>query len=114
MHASEAGRRSNISEAHGLAELGLEKIDGSFQSPSRKFAYFRSLGRGHAVGRGEKLCDDGDADAVRIKLSKRATGSVGFKQRARQCIDRYILAWNIVRAKHRHWMADHVAGAFGD
>src|ERR1700685_4034332 len=114
MHAREAGRRSDIGEAHGLAQRGIEIIDRSFQPPSRKFAYLWSIGRGQAVCRGEKPCDDGDADAVRIELSERATDSVGFKQRARQRIDRYILSWNAGRAQHRLWMACHVAGALGD
>ena len=112
MHAREAGRGGNSGEGHALADLGLEIIDRSLQSPSRECAHLRSLG--HAIRRGEKPCNDGDADAVRIELSERATDSVGIKQCARHRVDRHIPAGNAAQAEHRRCSAGHVAGAFGD
>jgi hypothetical protein len=113
MHAGESGRRSDIGEAHGLVELGLDILEGTFQPPSRKFAHFRPLGRGCAVGCGQKPRDDGDADAIRVDLSERAAYPVAFEQRAPQRIDHQVLAGNALRANHRRLPARHVARAFG-
>src|SRR6266436_4583306 len=114
MHARETGRRGDIGKTYGLAEAGLDIVEGSLQPPWRKFASPRSLGSAHAAGRGQQPCDDGHADAVRVGLSERASNSVGFKQSAPQRIDRYIFAWNGPRAKHRRLAARHVVGALGD
>ena len=49
MHAREAGRRSNIGEAYGFGEMGLDIFDGSFQLPSRKLIHRRPPRRANSA-----------------------------------------------------------------
>ena len=49
MHAREAGRRSNIAETYGFAEMGLDIFDGSFQLPSRKLIHRRPPSRANSA-----------------------------------------------------------------
>jgi hypothetical protein len=77
MHAGESGCRGNIGKAHGLGEVGLDIVDGSFQSPSHELGHLRALEGKRLARQGQKPHDDGDA--VRIQLTERAANLVGSK-----------------------------------